>query len=301
VDRHELLRKITTFPLVAEGLSEDLLSGDFRSIFKGQGIEFDEVRHYERGDDVRSIDWNVSARFGTPYVKMYREERELTVCLILDCSASMRSGGGIGELREWGDRDAVSRFDQGVLAAALTAFSAERAGQRVGAVFFGRDITGVFSPRRGRSHIMTIISAALRDRPAGKGSGLGAALAGTGRLLKRRSLVVIISDFLCVNWERELEDLRRKHDVLAIGITDPMDFHLPDMGLLHMRDDETGIRLHAPTAFSSFRSAWSEWHQERRSLWKAICRRAGIAGVELSTAEDAALVLTHFFRGRRRL
>ena len=98
-----------------------------------------------------------------------------------------------------------------------------------------------------------------------------------------------------------MEDLNRKHDVLAIGITDPMDFQMPDMGLLNMRDNETGIRLYAPTAFSSFRSAWSEWHQERRSLWKAICRRAGIAGVELSTAEDAALVLAHFFRGRRRL
>jgi uncharacterized protein (DUF58 family) len=286
LDRYELLRKITTFPLAARGLAEDLLSGDFRSVFKGQGIEFDEVRHYERGDDVRSIDWNVSARFGTPYVKMYREERELTVCLVLDESASMFTAD-------------MRRRDQAILAAALVAFSAERAGQRIGAVCFDREITRVFSPRKGRSHIMSIISGLLSVTEGGKGSGLGTALEGTGRLLKRRSLVVILSDFLCVNWEQELGYLCARHDVIAIGITDPLDKEIPNLGLLTMEDSETGVTLHAPTGFSSFRSAWAEWHSDRTKLWKALCHRCGASYVELSTAEDAPTVLTRFFGGRR--
>ena len=154
MDRHELLAKITTLPLAARGLAEDLLSGDFRSVFKGQGIEFDEVRRYETGDDIRSIDWNVSARFGTPYVKMYREEREMTVCLILDNSASMHGASG-----------SLSRWEQGVIAAALIAFSAEQAGQRVSAVFFDREIRTIFPPRKGRPHTMAMISAAIEARP----------------------------------------------------------------------------------------------------------------------------------------
>jgi uncharacterized protein (DUF58 family) len=289
LDRHELLRKITTFPLAARGLAEDLLSGDFRSVFKGQGIEFDEVRHYEPGDDVRSIDWNVSARFGTPYVKMYREERDLTVCLAVDQSASMFAAGTSGVMR---------RYDQALLAAALVAFSADQSGQRVGAVCFSQEITKVFNPRKGRSHIMTIISGLLSVRDGGRGSNLGLALEGIGRLLKRRSLMVIISDFLCINWEQELRDLCGKHDVIAIGITDPLDNAIPNLGLFTMRDPETGAALHAPTGFSSFRSAWTEWHGDRALLRESLCRRCGASYVELSTAEDAPTVLTRFFGGR---
>ncbi|GHV78374.1 DUF58 domain-containing protein [Spirochaetia bacterium] len=292
MDRYELLRRITTFPLAARGLAEDLLSGDFRSVFKGQGIEFDEVRHYELGDDVRSIDWNVSARFGTPYVKMYREERELTVCLVLDESASMFAADGASSA-------GMRRRDQAILAAALVAFSAERAGQRIGAVCFDREITRVFKPRKGRSHVMSIISGLLGANDGGKGSDLGLALEGTGRLLKRRSLVVILSDFLCFNWEQELGHLCAKHDVIAIGITDPLDTEIPNLGLLTMGDPETGVVLHAPTGYSSFRSAWAEWHEDRTKLWKALCRRCGASCVELSTADDAPTALTRFFGGRR--
>jgi uncharacterized protein (DUF58 family) len=281
------LRKINTFSLVAGGLAEDLLSGDFRSIFKGQGIEFDEVRRYETGDDIRAIDWNVSARFGTPYVKMYREEREITVFILLDGSMSMYA--------------ATRRYEQALLAAALTAFSAERSGQRVGAVFFDRRITSVFSPRKGRAHIMAMISAALGRRPSGRGSDLGAALAGAGRILKRRSLVVIISDFLCLNWEKELGNLCGAHDVIALRITAPLDTELPDLGLLSLRDDETGRRVYAPTGLPSFRAAWSEWQKERRTLWRTVCRSRGAAAAELSTGEDAAAVLRRFFGGRKRL
>jgi uncharacterized protein (DUF58 family) len=298
LDRRELLHRITTFPLVVRGLAEDLLSGDFRSVFKGQGIEFDEVRRYERGDDVRSIDWNVSARFGTPYVKMYREERDLTVCLVVDVSASMFAAGSADTDSSAG-AGRMQRWDQAILAAALVAFSAERAGQRIGAVCFNRGIQRVFRPRKGRSSVMSIIGALLSIENGGQGSDLGSALEGTGRLLKRRSLVVILSDFLSINWEQELGHLCSRHDVIAIGITDPLDRDMPNLGLIAMGDSETGAALHAPTGFPSFRSAWADWHNDRARLWKALCRRCGAACLELSTAEDAPAALTRFFGGRR--
>jgi uncharacterized protein (DUF58 family) len=288
VDYRELMSKITALPLVARGLAEDLLAGDFASIFKGQGIEADEVRRYERGDDVRSIDWNVSARFGTPYVKMYREERDLTVFLVLDTSASMKSSAA-----------PLTPFEQGVLAAALLAFSAEQAGQRVGAVFFDREITRIFPPRKGRFQVMTILTGALRVGAGGRESCLGAALLGAGRLLKRRSLVAVISDFLAVNWEEELGALCRKHDVIAIRIGSPPDEEMPSLGLVTLEDPETGSVLYGPAGFASFRSAWAEWHRERALFWRGLCRRSGAAFLDLSTADDVPAALIRFFGGRR--
>ncbi|MDR1428802.1 MAG: DUF58 domain-containing protein [Spirochaetaceae bacterium] len=299
MNRRELLEKIKTFPIIAQGLAGDLLAGDFRSLFRGQGIEFDEVRHYERGDEIRSIDWNVSARFGTPYVKQYREEKEISVSLVLDCSASMSCGSG-----------ALNRYDQALLSFALLAFSAERAAQSLGAVFFDREIIRVSRPRKGRSHTMALVSAALQADPvarrgegsAGKdnGSCLGAALAGVNRLLRRRGLVVVISDFLCVNWEQELGALCRKHDVIALRISDPLEEAMPDVGLARFEDPETGAGFYGATGFASFRKAWELWHHERRESWRLICARSGAAHLEISSALDAAPVLSRFFGGRRR-
>ena len=296
MDRHELLTRITTFPLMARSLAEDLLSGDYRAVFKGQGMEFDEVRRYERGDDVRSIDWNVSARFGTPYVKLYREEREMTVCVILDNSRSMHTAGASLSGNPGAE---LNRYEQGVLAAALLAFSAEQAGQRISMVFFDREISKIIPPRKGRSHAMAVISAALEARPLEKGSGLGKALIGAERLLKRRSLVIIISDFLCINWEQEIGDLSRRHDVIALRIYGPLDTEMPGSGLLTLDDPETGERLTAPSSFPSFRNAWASWHEERARLWEAICRRQGAASLALSTGDDAPAVLMRFFRGHQ--
>jgi uncharacterized protein (DUF58 family) len=303
MDTHELLRKITTFPIIAELLAEDLLSGNFRSIFKGQGMEFDEARHYQWGDDSRFIDWNASARFGVPFVKMYREERELTIMILLDTSASMRRPALPAPGAE-----RPTPYEQALLATALIAFSAECTGQRVGAFLFDREMERVFPPRKGRRHTMALISGALqyqnrsfpRREHAEWGSNLRGALAGAGRLLKRRSLVVLISDFLSVNWEQELGDLSRTHDVIALRISDPLDRDLPDRGLITMEDPETGLRIAAPTGFASFSEAWSRWHEDRAELWLSLCRRAGAAYLDLSTAADAASTLFHFFGGRPR-
>ena len=293
MDRHELLNRITTFPLLARALAEDLLSGDYRAIFRGEGIEFDEVRRYEMGDDVRSIDRNVSARFGTPYVKMYREEREMTVCVVLDNSASMHTlGGNLSE----STTNEVNRYEQAVLAAALIAFSAEQTGQNFSMIFFDKEISKIIPPRKGRPHTMAAISAALEGRPLERGSGLGKALAGAGRLLKRRSLVIVISDYLCIDWEQEMSDLSKRHDVISIKISGPLDSEMPRSGLLTLEDPETDLKMRISASFSSFRSAWASWHEERTRLWEAICRRSGAAYFELSTADDAPAVLKRFFK-----
>jgi len=310
MDTHELLGRITRLPIVADGLAEDILSGNFRSVFKGQGMEFDEARHYQWGDDARAIDWNASARLGTPFVKMFREERELTILLLLDTSASMH--GSIANL--WGSssdpekKHSYSPFEQALIAAALIAFSAERSGQRVGAFLFDREIDRVFPPRKGRRNILAFVSgalqchrpaAAIRQRPQdGYTSNLRSAIAGAGRMLKRRSMIALISDFHSIGWEQELGGLCSRHDVIAIRICDPLNEDLPDLGLIALRDPETGLEVAAPTGSASFRDAWSQWHRDRANLWQNQCRRAGAAQLALPVNADAAAALARFFSGR---
>jgi uncharacterized protein (DUF58 family) len=296
MDRWELLRKITAFPLSAGGLSEELLAGGFRSVFRGQGIEFDEARHYQAGDDARFIDWNASARFGEPYVKMYREEREFSVFIILDNSPSMHTTFQPGP-------EGMSFYEQGVFAAALIAFSAEKGGQRVGALFFDRNISRVFPPRKGRPHIMSILGAALEpqgDRPPeGEPSNLRAALLGTGRFLKRRSLVVVVSDFFASAWEQEFEDLAVRHDLIALGLGNPPEGDFPNLGLVPLEDPETGFRLYGLSGFASFRKDWARWSRGRREHLEGLCRRAGAACVFLPSPEETPGALNRFFGGRK--
>lgn len=313
MDTQTLLRKITALPVIAADLAEDLLAGDFRSIFKGQGMEFDEARHYQPGDDVRFIDWNANARFGIPYVKIYREERELTVLILLDVSASMQrgsfarrsdSGGGAGG----GDTETPSPYEQGLISAALIALSAERTGQKTGAFFFDSDIQRSFPPRKGSRHIMSIVSAGLQyanyatgggEGGYGRSSNINAALNAAARMLKRRGLIVLISDFFSMNWEQQLGGLNSRHDVIAIRISDYMEKNLPDIGLISMEDPETGMLIEAATNRLSFREEWADWHRQRSELWAAQCRRYGIAHLELQTQADAGAALLRFFGSRQ--
>ena len=302
MDTHDLLGKITRLPIIADGLAMDMLAGNFRSVFKGQGLEFDEARHYQWGDDAKSIDWNASARLGTPFVKMFREERELTILLLLDTSASMNNA--IANI--WGSK-AMSPYEQALIAAALIAFSAERSGQRVGALLFNSRIDRVFPPRKGRRNVLAFVSGALqfhkhtRHRPLIRDmhtSNIRAALAGAGRLLKRRSMVVLFSDFLSVGWEQELNDLSRRHDVIAVRVSDPEDEALPDLGLITIEDPETGVNIPAPTGSPVFRTSWSSWHKDRADLWLNLCRRAGAAHIDIPVTADAAAALSRFFGAR---
>lgn len=266
------------------------MPGGFRAAFKGNGIEFDEVRRYESGDDVRSIDRNVSARFGVPYIKLYREDREMCVCVVLDCSASMFSGVSAP----------LTRYEQAVFCAALVAFSAEYAGQKMCALFFDAETRTVFKPRRGRAHTMAFIGAALSANPHSKGTSLSSALKSASNVLKRRGVVVVVSDFLAVDWERDFNALCIKHDCIAIKIKDPVEDAFPKTGLLPIEDPETGKTLLAPSNSARFRLEWAEWHEKRRQNWLSICKSCGASGVEISTDEDAGAALQRFFRNRRK-
>jgi len=268
-------------------------------------MEFEEARHYQWGDDAKSIDWNASARLGTPFIKVFREERELTILLLLDASASMRSGFA----NLWGNakeekvsRQGLNPYEQALITAALIAFSSERSGQRVGAFLFDSKIDRVFPPRKGRRNILAFVSGALHyHRPkagAERSSNLGLALAGAGRMLKRRSMVVLLSDFLGTDWEKELCDLSRRHDVIAVRVYDPKNMDLPKLGLLDARDPETGLRIAVPSNSALFRNAWAEWHKNREDNWLKLCRRAGASHLEISVDEDPAKILSRFFTGR---
>jgi uncharacterized protein (DUF58 family) len=306
VERAELLRRISTFSLSSDALARDLMSGDFRSVFRGEGIEFDEVRLYEQGDDVRTIDRNVSARFGRPYVKRYREEREMTVLVILDCSASMFAGttqssappaDGTAQIGGTAGFSAgISRYEQALFAAVLVAFSAERTGQRLGAILFDNAPRVVLRPRKGRVHTLAFTQAALEARPAGRGTNLSQALSGAAHLLKRRSLVFIVSDFLAVNWENELGRLAEKHDCVACRIYDPSDRVFPAVGLVTIEDPETGATITADASSRAFKAAWADYGARRAALWANLCRRGGTAHFELSTTEDAPVALKNFFK-----
>jgi uncharacterized protein (DUF58 family) len=301
----ELFRNITTLPIISSGLAEEMLAGNFRSVFKGQGMEFDEARRYEPGDDIRSIDWNASARFGTPFVKMYREERELTILILLDVSPSMHTKNNAREKKAGGAHTSggnITPYEQGLLCAALIAFSAEHTDQQLGAFFFDSSIEKIFPPHKGRKHIMSMIMAALRyqnkiiARRDKHGSNIASALAGAQRLLKRRSLIIVISDFFSVNWEHEMASLGRKHDVIALRVIDPPD--LPWKGLVTLEDPETGAHLEAPAGMESFKESWLQWHKERSGLWENQCKRAGASFLELTTEEDAPSSLLKFFGSR---
>jgi len=297
----DLLRSIINLPIISSGLAEEMLSGNFRSVFKGQGMEFDEARHYQAGDDVRSIDWNASARFGHPFVKMYREERELTILLLVDISPSMHRGN-ISSQEINTNKPLLSPYEQALISAALIAFSAEHTGQQVGAFFFDKDIEKVFPPRKGRKHIMSLIMAALQfqnnvtSRKAQQGSNIASALTGAQRLLKKRSLVIVISDFFSINWEQEMGTLCRKHDCLALRICGSQEVPFP--GLITLEDPETGIRIEAPSGLDSFKESWIEWHNERTTLWESQCKKSGASFLDISTEADAPSALIKFFGSR---
>ncbi|MCL2480043.1 MAG: VWA domain-containing protein, partial [Treponema sp.] len=231
-------------------------------------------------------------RFGVPFVKLYREEREMTVCIILDTSASMHTPGSSGSGNDY------TLYEQGLLAAALIAFSAEKSGLRLCGIFFDNEIRRIFPARKGRTHTMAFVSAALENRPLGRGTGLGQALTAADRLLKRRSLIIVFSDFHTMNWEQEMDELSRQHDVIAVRIAGPLENEIPCRGFFTLEDPETGRTISSPS-FAGFRSAWKSWHGERRQLWEATIRHSGAAFLNLSTTDDAAIVLAGFFKRKR--
>ncbi len=292
--KNDTVARVTSIAERARGLrltsvkvSEGMRTGSFRSCFRGHGIEFDGVREYERGDDVRSIDRNVTARSARPFVRLYREERELTVFLVVDDSRSMRAGIG-----------GASRRDRALEAAALLAFAAERNASPVGSVVFDSAPGKSFPPRSGRDRVLAILSDLEHRESRGGGTALAGALAGASRVLRNRALVIVLSDFRSTGYETALGILSRKHDVVACRIVSPADLVLPDVGYASFRDPETGERESFPTASPSFRTRWEREGREAVHHWERACLRRGAAPLVLSTEDDAGAVLVRFFSAR---
>lgn len=265
-------------------------SGSFKSLYRGQGVEFNGVREYFRGDDVRSIDWNVTARMGKPFVKIFEEERELDVLLIVDRSLSMETGCG-----------KESRLETAFDCAALMTMASQLNSSPVGAVIFDGAINYSSAPVAGRDHAMLLLSQFEKCKEnIGLGSALDSALQGAGKLLKKRSLVMIFSDFRSAGWAEPFGRLAAKHDVVAVRIADPLDDQLPAIGSVYFEDPETGEKNLFPTSSSAFQRTWREANLHREENWKKECLRRGGIPLILSTASDPAAELTRFFASRER-
>ncbi len=284
----EVLRQVKQIELRTRRLVGSLFTGEYRSVFRGQGIEFAEVRAYQHGDDFRAIDWNVSARMGHPYVKLFDEERELTVLLIVDRSGSVEFG------------DPVQKADRAVEVAAVLALAATRHNDRVGALIFSDSVDHVVSPAKGRRHALRVIRDMLAFEPKTRGTNLALALAYAVKLLNHRSIVVVLSDFRAVGWEEQMRRLARQHEVVAITIDDPRERELPDSGWIELEDAETGGRVLVDTSRAATRLQLRIAAEEARLARARILERAHVDHIVLQTDRPYAQVLLSAFAERAR-
>lgn len=286
--KDSLIQKAALLRITTKTLANSLQNGSFKSLYHGQGIEFSGVREYLRGDDVRLIDWNVTARSGKPYVKIFEEERELQIFLVIDRSLSMQTGSR-----------GKSRLQTAMEISALLTLAAENNANPVGAVLFGGDIEFVCSPKSGQTQTMILLSHFDR-KPENKkrGSVLANALTGAGKVLKKRSLIFVISDFRMRDWEDPLVHLASRHDVVCVRIGDPSDYSLPEMGAIPFTDPENGIKKLLPTNSKMFRASWREDGRMRQQRWTDSCIKHGGYPLKISTTDDALSVLISYFTTR---
>jgi uncharacterized protein (DUF58 family) len=284
----EVLKQVKTIELRTRGLVSSLFAGEYRSTFRGQGMEFAEVRAYEIGDDYRTIDWNVSARLGSPYVKTFTEERELTVLLVVDHSGSTRFG--------------EPRTKAGLAAevAAVLALAAARQSDRVGALLFSDRVEQVIPPRKGRRHALRVIRDLVAFEPAGRTTDLAASLTYAVRLLNHRSIVVVLSDFLAPSWERPLQRLAGRHEVVAVTVDDPRERALPPSAWLDLQDAETGRRVVINAGDREVRGRLASLAERRIEERRRSLAAAGVDHVALVTGQDYAFPLRRAFALRAR-
>ncbi|MFO0828956.1 MAG: DUF58 domain-containing protein [Phycisphaerales bacterium] len=283
----ELLKKIKRIEIRTSHLVSDALAGQFKSAFRGRGMEFEEVRPYQIGDDVRSIDWNVSARIGEPHVKLFREERELTVLLAVDLSGSLSFG-----------TSAQMKRDLAAEVAATLAFSAIRSNDKAALLCFTDRIERFVPPRKGPRHVLRIVREILSLKPQGRGTDLAGALDEVSRVLRRKAVVFVLSDFLCEGWERSLRLARARHDVIPIRIGDHREDELPDVGLVEFDDLETGRRILLDTRSRGVRQRYADFARERTARRTSTFRRMRIEPIELATGRDFVEPLTTYFHRR---
>jgi uncharacterized protein (DUF58 family) len=285
----EVIRQIRRLQLKARRAVEDLLGGEYHSVFKGAGLAFEEVRAYQPGDDIRTIDWNVTARMGHPFIKRFIEERELTVLLAVDCSGS----------HQFGTRAQQKREVAAELAAVL-AFSAISNNDRVGLVQFTDRIERFVPPRKGTRHVLRLIRDVLFYRPQQRGTSLREGLDFLNRVLHRRTIVFLLSDFLDSGYESSFKRTGRRHDFIALHISDPREEDLPAVGLLELEDAESDERLLVDTNSTAVRQAFRQAAEQRRETLRQLSRQSRVDLIEVSTAGGHLDALIRFFRMRER-
>ncbi len=283
----DVLRQVRLVELRTRALVNSLFAGEYRSVFKGQGMEFSEVREYQAGDEVRNIDWNVTARMRRPYVKRYIEERELTVMLAVDLSGSER----FGTRRRFKSEVAVEL-------AAVLAMAAIRNNDRVGTLFFTDRVEHVVPPRKGRRHALRVLRDLLVFQPRGRATDLTAALDYLSKMLAHRAVVFVVSDFLGADVERPLKLLAQRHDVVAVTVEDPAETALPDVGLARLVDPETGAMLDVDTGDPGLRAAYGDRVAAEGLRRRRLLRRLAIDEVPIRTDAPIIEPLLKFFRAR---
>jgi len=288
-DPKEILKKIRRLELRTRRLVNAGFAGQYHSVFKGRGMNFEEVREYAAGDEIRSIDWNVTARMNAPYVKKFTEERELTVMLVVDLSAS----GTFGSVE-------LSKRELAAEVASILAFSAINNNDKVGLLLFSDDVELFIPPKKGRLHTLRLIREMLYFEPKGRGTNLAGALDYLNRVTSRRAVVFLISDFIAPDFTKALTVSSRRHDVVAMPVSDPGESSLPNVGIITLEDAETGEQIDINTGSRAVRQGLKDLEEKRRKTLERLLRSRRIDIVRLTTNEDYLLPLRAFFEQRER-
>ena len=287
METSELIKKVRKIEIKTRGLSKQLFSGEYHSAFKGRGMAFSEVREYSPGDEIRTIDWNVTARTGLPHVKVFEEERELTLMLMVDISESENFGTRVGFKREL-----ITELS------AIIAFSALQNNDKVGLVLFTSEVELYIPPKKGKGHILRIIRELLEFQPKRKGTDIGEALRFFNNVQKKRSICFLMSDFFDSNFEHPLKIVSRRHDTIALKIEDLMEGELPNIGLIQMKDKETGKDYWIDSSNKFTRTQYANiWNEEKEALEK-LFKKIKVDYIDIITGESYIAPLQNFFKRR---
>ncbi len=288
METSEILKRVRQIEIKTRGLSNNIFAGEYHSAFKGRGMAFSEVREYQYGDDIRDIEWNVTARFNKPYVKVFEEERELTVMLLVDVSGSLNFGTQV-QMK----RDMLTEI------AATLAFSAIQNNDKIGVIFFSDRIEKFIPPKKGRKHILFIIRELLDFQPESQRTNVGQAVEYLTRVIKRRCTAFVLSDFMdSKDFRTPLTVANRKHDVVAIQVYDRRIAELPNIGLIKVRDAETGFERYLDTSSKQVRNAQAKWWKERQEILRDTFTRSNVDSVSVRTDQDYVAALMSLFAQR---
>jgi len=283
----DILKKVKRIEITTRGLVNDVFSGEYHSVFKGHGMEFSEVREYQIGDDIRMIDWNVTARMRHPFVKVFEEERELTVMLLVDVSSS----GNFGTVERMKGEIAIE-------ICALLAFSAIKNNDKVGLIIFTDTIEKFVPPKKGKTHVLRVLRELLYHKPRGSRTNISEALEYLTRIQQRRSVVFLVSDFMSKNYEKALQIANKRHDIVAITVTDPREYDMPNVGYVELEDSETGERIMVDTSILNTREQFNNIAMDNLRKRTKLFKSMNLDHIDIKTNESYVDPLIRFFRMR---